>query len=63
MKVDITLKMEYGGAPDLNTEHTISAEIHSGISVTQNSLNVADEISKYIEREIYNTLDVIIRRC
>lgn len=63
MKVDITLKMKYSGAPDLGTEHTITAEIHPGISVTQNSLNVADEISKYIEREIYNTLDTIIRRC
>lgn len=63
MKVDITLIMEYGGAQDLNTEHTITAEIHPGISVTQNSLKVADIISKYIEREIYNTLDTIIRRC
>lgn len=63
MKVDITLKLEYGGAPDLGTEHTITAEIHPWISVTQNSLNVADEISKYIEREIFNTLDTIIRRC
>lgn len=62
MKVDITLKMEYKGAPDLNTDHTITAEIHPGISVTQNSLNVADEISHYIEREIFNTLDTIIRR-
>lgn len=63
MKVDITLKMEYECARDLDTEHTITAEIHPGISVTQNSLNVADEISKYIEREIFNTLDTIIRRC
>lgn len=63
MKVDITLKLEYEGSPDLNTDHTITAEIHPRISVTQNSLNVADEISKYIEREIYNTLDTIIRRC
>lgn len=62
MKVDITLKIEYGGAPDLNTEHTIEAEIHPGISVTQNSLNVSDIINKYIEKEIYNTLDTIIRR-
>lgn len=62
MKVDITLKLEYGGAQDLNTEVTITAEIHPGISVTQNSLNVADIISKYIETEIYNTLDTIIRR-
>lgn len=62
MKVDITLKMEYKGAPDLDTEHTITTEIHPGISVTQNSLNVADEISHYIEKEIFNTLDTIIRR-
>lgn len=62
MKVDITLKLEYEGAPDLGADHTITAEIHPGISVTQNSLNVADEISKYIEKEIYHTLDTIIRR-
>lgn len=62
MKVDITIKMEYKGAPDLGTEHTITSVIHPGISVTQNSLNVADEISHYIEKEIFNTLDTIIRR-
>lgn len=62
MKVDITLKMEYKGAPDLGTEHTITAEVHPGISVTQNSINVADEISHYIEKEIFYTLDTIIRR-
>ena len=62
MKVDITLKLEYGGNQDLNTEHTISAEIHPGISVTQNSHNVANIINRYVEREIYNTLDTIIRR-
>lgn len=63
MKVDITLIMEYSGAPDLGTEHTITAEINPWMSVTQTSLDVSDEISKYVEKEIYDKVDTLIRRC
>lgn len=62
MKVDINVKLEYENAEDLNTEHKLSAIVHPGLSITQNAEVVSDALAEYINKEIFHTLDTMIRR-
>lgn len=57
MKVKIRFSFEYENAEVYNKKFEMLAILHPALSNSQNAINVSEKLSKYVEEEIYKTLD------
>lgn len=57
MKLKIRLSFEYENAEVYNKKAEMLAILHPALSNSQNAINVSEKLSKFIEEEIYKTLD------